>query len=103
MNRGCKAVVAGAALAGQEDCRVTSRGALRSLEQRDHSGVLRFYERLFDGFARGLVIGHDATRRDSPGLSNIHRAVIPWNARVRRSAPGYVATPAAHHSAWSIQ
>src|ERR1700732_3873094 len=103
MNLACKDVLAGAALAGQEDCRVTSRGALRSLEQRDHSGVLRFYERLFDGFARGLVIGHETNRRDSAGLLNIHRAVIPRNARVRRSAPGYVATPAVRRSAWSIQ
>src|SRR6266849_2460427 len=84
MNLARKDVLAGAALAGQKNRRVASRGALRSLEQLDHSGVLRFDERLFDGFLRGLVIGlgHEANRRDSIGLSNIHRAVIPRNARV---------------------
>src|SRR5216683_4087306 len=106
MNLARKDVLASAALAGQKNRRVASRGALRSLEQRDHTWVLRSDERLFDGFLRGLVIGlgHESNRRDSIGLSNIHRGVIPRNARVLPiSAWLYVATLAAHRSAWSIR
>jgi len=58
MNLARKYILAGTALAVQENCGVGGRGALHRLEQRDHRGVLRFEERgRFDGFSRSFIAG----------------------------------------------